>query len=110
MLLTLPSELLEQIILLCALSSSFSSIAALSEVSKRVYEIIYCSGDTHLWRGIFLAAFGDPRRGGEVMRREWVDQDLGAQEEIDWKRECIRRFRARKVLMNAELYEDEEVR
>jgi hypothetical protein len=109
MLLTLPSELLEQIILFCAISSSFTSIAALSAVAKRLYEIVYCSGDSHLWRGIFLAAFGDPRRGAEVVRREWVDGELGLEEEIDWKKECVRRVRARKVLINAESYGDEEV-
>jgi hypothetical protein len=111
MLLTLPSELLEQIILFCALSGSsgFASIAALSAVAKRLYEIVYYSGDSHLWRGIFLAAFGDPRRGGDVVRREWADKELGVQEEIDWKKECIRRLRARKVLLNAESYGDEEV-
>jgi hypothetical protein len=107
MLSTLPSELLERIIITCASSGSFTSIGALSAVVKRLYEIIYCSEDNHLWRGIFLTVFGDPRRGKEVVRREWINKELGAQEGIEWKKECIRRLRARKVLMNADSYEDE---
>ncbi len=61
--LSLPTELLENIILLSTLprQSGPRSITALAQTCHLLRSLIYNTVDSHLWREIFLAAFDDSR-------------------------------------------------
>ncbi|KAF9014497.1 hypothetical protein BDZ89DRAFT_995144 [Hymenopellis radicata] len=61
--LSLPTELLENIILLSTLppQNGPRSITAMAQTCHLVRSLIYNTVDSHLWREIFLATFDDPR-------------------------------------------------
>ncbi|KAH9938897.1 uncharacterized protein BXZ73DRAFT_76390 [Epithele typhae] len=60
-LLTLPSELLENICLSCVLQGNPLSIAALAQTCRTLRLLIYHTADSHLWRSLCLVYFDDPR-------------------------------------------------
>ena len=67
-LLSLPSELLENVIVSCVENIDTNGdtlthpIAALAQTCQQLRTLIYNAVDNHLWRSLFLAAFDDPRR------------------------------------------------
>lgn len=91
----LPSELLEQIIIASATVVPPFSIAALSETCKFLYFLIYKrdSTDHHLWRGIFLATFDDPRPALKHLTIIY-----GERAEFGWEYEFKARMRAAQVI------------
>lgn len=69
---SLPTEVIETIIL-CTTSEGLPSvIGTLSLTCRTLHALIYEATDHHLWRAIFLSTFDDPRRlkyfdSGELM-------------------------------------------
>jgi hypothetical protein len=60
-LLTTPVEIIEYILTLLAADAEPYAIAALAATCRWLYDMIYGSPDSHLWREIFLTTFDDPR-------------------------------------------------
>jgi hypothetical protein len=57
---SLPSELVEQILVLCAALDDPRSIASLAATSRRYRATVYAPENQHLWRSIYLTTFDDP--------------------------------------------------
>lgn len=87
--LSLPSELLEFILILCAIYEFPESIAAIAQTCRFFHALIYSTPDTHLWRSIFLATFDDPRSIAEIRIRP-LNVDF-EQQTYDWQSEFIQR-------------------
>ncbi|KAF5350748.1 hypothetical protein D9758_010374 [Tetrapyrgos nigripes] len=60
-LLSLPTEIHEEILVYCALYGSYPSVSAVSQTCRSLRDIFYNATDTAIWREIFLLAFDDPR-------------------------------------------------
>ena len=60
-LLTIPVEIIEYILTLLAVDGEPHAIAALAAACRLLYNMVYESPDSHLWREIFLTTFDDPR-------------------------------------------------
>ena len=108
--LTLPTELIEQILILTAFYGFPAAIAQLSCTCRYFHHLVYRSTDSHLWREVFLTTFDDPRlvlgritsattfspgnftgdRNGELFRTG----EIG----INWEREFIRRMDAVRIM------------
>ncbi|KAJ7581398.1 hypothetical protein C8J56DRAFT_794030 [Mycena floridula] len=93
--LSLPSEVLE-LILICA-SSSPASIAHVSQCCHSLYSLLLTKRnvDAHLWREIFLTTFDDPRPIQEIRRRPFDDAAVETVP-FEWQAEFIRRCRTKK--------------
>ncbi|EIW77505.1 hypothetical protein CONPUDRAFT_167696 [Coniophora puteana RWD-64-598 SS2] len=106
---SLPAEVIEHIFIAASSNASARSIAALAETCKAFHAIIYHAPDHHLWRGIFLAAFDDPRpalRHTAVLHRGARHDDphgtlQAVEDAYDWAREYQRRVKAKSVLARA---------
>ena len=59
---SLPTEVIENIILCTAEEGFPHAIGALSQTCRAFHTLIYKAGDHHLWRAIFLSTFDDPRK------------------------------------------------
>ncbi|KIY47226.1 hypothetical protein FISHEDRAFT_73057 [Fistulina hepatica ATCC 64428] len=59
--LSLPEEILEEVIVSISQGGSASSISVISQVCRSLRQFVYLSPDGHLWRRVFLATFDDPR-------------------------------------------------
>lgn len=59
---SLPTEVIEAVILCTAAGRFPSAIGALSQTCRALYALIYQATDHHLWRAIFLSTFDDPRK------------------------------------------------
>jgi hypothetical protein len=57
---SLPSELVEHILILCAALNDPRSIASLAATSRRYRATVYAPENQHLWRSIYLTTFDDP--------------------------------------------------
>jgi len=60
-LLTIPVEIMEYILTLLAADGEPHAIAALAAACSLLYNMVYKSPDSHLWREVFLTTFDDPR-------------------------------------------------
>ena len=60
-LLSLPAELLENILICCSAHGHPSSTAALAQTCQQLRTLVYHAADRHLWRAVFLTTFDDPR-------------------------------------------------
>lgn len=58
---SLPSELVEDVLVSCAANRHPVSIAALAQTCRQFRTLIYDTADSHLWRSLFLTTFDDPR-------------------------------------------------
>lgn len=90
MLLNLPTEIQEAIVVECALVRP-SIIAALAKTCHALRLLIGIPPDHHLWRSIFLSLFDDPRPALSIQSGEPLDHYAAS---FDWQREAQRRFRA----------------
>ena len=61
LLLSLPVEVTEDILVLLAANSSPRSISALAQTCRHLRQLIYDPLDKFLWRRVFLTTFDDPR-------------------------------------------------
>jgi hypothetical protein len=93
-LLAVPAEVLESILVFCALANCPSAITALSETCRFFYELIYKTPDNHLWREIFLAVFDDPRSLHNMLRRPIAGNNEGPFA-YDWLQEFQHRIAAK---------------
>lgn len=85
-LLTLPSELLEHVVVALAIIHP-TSIAELSKTCQKLHSLIYNPDDSHLWREILLTTFDDPRAAihqSELLR--------GVKNSFDWCKEFQNRI------------------
>ncbi|CDO77836.1 hypothetical protein BN946_scf184714.g11 [Trametes cinnabarina] len=62
--LTLPTEVVELILINAAAAGHPETIAAFSQTSRAHRDLVYGPSDQHLWREIFLTTFDDPRVTG----------------------------------------------
>lgn len=85
--LTLPPELLEEILVNIAESDKPTSIAALAQCCRALRRLVYDPVDRFLWRRIFLTTFDDPRVALP-----------GKFESFDWGRAYRSRIHAQLVL------------
>ncbi|KAF8626625.1 hypothetical protein AX15_004781 [Amanita polypyramis BW_CC] len=82
MLSSVPQELIEHILVLTAHDGFQTTVAALSQTCKHFYCFLGLRNDNrHLWRELFLAVFGDPRR---------------PKDEYNWQKEFVSRVQAAK--------------
>ncbi|OSX55802.1 hypothetical protein POSPLADRAFT_1063500 [Postia placenta MAD-698-R-SB12] len=96
---TLPAELLEHVLLLAAPASP-AAPAALARTCRAFAALVYAAPDQHLWRGLFLRAWDDPRAlSGEGSARS--REGAGAGAGIDWGREYRRRVAAQRWFASA---------
>jgi hypothetical protein len=102
MLLELPTEVLEAIILDCAVAQP-TILASLAQTCRALRALISHPTDQHLWRTIFLLNFDDPRCVLAVERG--ISQELVS---FDWQRETQRRYRAQFRMDRAAVTEMEE--
>ncbi|CCA66842.1 hypothetical protein PIIN_00604 [Serendipita indica DSM 11827] len=102
MLLNIPTEIQEVIILDAAIVSP-ASIASLSATCSLLRTLINIPLDGHLWRSIFLAFFDDPRQALSLESNTPVDKVV-----FNWQREAQRRFRAKFRLEQSHTAEIEE--
>ncbi|KAI0631740.1 hypothetical protein C8Q77DRAFT_1159486 [Trametes polyzona] len=87
---SLPTEVVERILVFAAATNSPESIAAFSQTCRAHRELIYGASDTHLWREIFLATFDDPREssGGPGWHAALArKRDSPSETPFDWGRE-----------------------
>ncbi|KAI0667551.1 hypothetical protein C8Q78DRAFT_1053852 [Trametes maxima] len=61
---TLPTEVVELILISTAAGGFPAAIATFSQTCRALRDLIYGSSDQHLWREIFLTTFDDPRVSG----------------------------------------------
>jgi len=102
----LPQEIVEEILILCALFNSPGSIASLSQTSRHFRDIVYDTTDNHLWREIYLSTFDDPRPSLNFLRapvphgtsQNGVDSDFSA---FGWRVRYQSLIQAEKVLRKA---------
>ncbi|KAH9840610.1 uncharacterized protein C8Q71DRAFT_740270 [Rhodofomes roseus] len=59
---SLPTEVVEIILVIAAVDGFPSAIGALSQTCRAFHTLTYDAADHHLWRTIFLSTFDDPRR------------------------------------------------
>jgi hypothetical protein len=90
MLLNLPTEIQEAIVVECAIVRP-SMIAALAKTCHALRLLIGIPPDHHLWRSIFLSIFDDPRPALSIQSGEPLGHSAAS---FDWQREAQRRFRA----------------
>ncbi|RDB18929.1 hypothetical protein Hypma_014374 [Hypsizygus marmoreus] len=99
----LPSELLEQTLILTASSRFPSAIAALGRTCRYFHRLIYHSPDNHLWRQVFLAIFDDPRPLSRLLRcanaaGPMSDSGPSTDTPFDWAGEFMRRMDAARLI------------
>lgn len=86
--LALPQEVVEQSLINCEVED----VASAAQTCHRAHNIVYGS-DNHIWRGLFLRLFDDPRTAPTT----------GATcTPFDWRTELQRRIVARNVLLSRE--------
>ncbi|KAI9065682.1 hypothetical protein FKP32DRAFT_1567364 [Trametes sanguinea] len=61
---TLPTEVVELILINAAAAGHPETIAAFSQTCRAHHDLVYGPSDQHLWREIFLSTFDDPRVTG----------------------------------------------
>ncbi|KAF9814270.1 hypothetical protein IEO21_05209 [Rhodonia placenta] len=86
-LISIPLELVENILVYCVADGSSSSIASLASTCRALRVVIYNASDHHLWRRIFLTTFDDPRKLSSVKP-----------DDFDWRAEFTRRVQAKLFL------------
>ncbi|KZT66310.1 hypothetical protein DAEQUDRAFT_730429 [Daedalea quercina L-15889] len=59
---SLPTEVVEIIVVHAAAGGFPAAIGALSQTCRTFHSLIYEAADHHLWRAIFLSTFDDPRQ------------------------------------------------
>ena len=108
--LTLPPELIEQILILAALYGFPSAIAQFGCTCSYFHQLVYRSTDNHLWREVFLTTFDDPRlvlgrinsattfSPGKMSRRGHGDNFRTGEVVFNWGREFIRRIDAMRIM------------
>jgi hypothetical protein len=102
--LTLPPELIEKILIICAADSHPSSIAKLAYTCTHFHRLIYQSDDIHLWREVFLATFDDPRLISHTWNRALVTRSSAGERvgevelPLHWMTEFVRRLDAKRTL------------
>ncbi|EED83335.1 predicted protein [Postia placenta Mad-698-R] len=103
---TRPAELLEHVLLLAAPASP-TAPAALARTCRAFAALVYAAPDQHLWRGLFLRAWDDPRAcgggaGGDPRALPGTGV-VGSREAagIDWGREYRRRVAAQRWFASA---------
>lgn len=71
-LISIPLELVENILVYCVADGSSSSIASLASTCRALRVVIYNASDHHLWRRIFLTTFDDPRKLSSVKPGKFI--------------------------------------
>ena len=59
---SLPPEVIEYILITAVAAGDAESVAAVAATCKYLFEIVYDTLDSHLWRSLFCTTFDDPRR------------------------------------------------
>ncbi|KAH7924179.1 hypothetical protein BV22DRAFT_1105634 [Leucogyrophana mollusca] len=95
--LRIPSELIENVVVILALLECPSAIAALSQTNKQLFDLIYRSPDHHLWREVFLTTYDDPRPSLQHIRR-LCDKQSDPVDSFDWAFEYQRRVQCDKLV------------
>ena len=93
--LTLPPEIIEQVLISTAAAGFPHAIAAFAQTSKSNHALVYDTKDQHLWREVFLTTFDDPRAsGGGPGWGECVSSasDRHKEDAVDWGVEFRRRI------------------
>ncbi|OSX63125.1 hypothetical protein POSPLADRAFT_1056485 [Postia placenta MAD-698-R-SB12] len=101
---TLPAELLEHVLLLAAPASP-AAPAALARTCRAFAALVYAAPDQHIWRGLFLRAWDNPRgTWGDLCALPGpgvVGSRDAAGAGIDWGREYRRRVAAQRWFASA---------
>ncbi|KAH7886794.1 hypothetical protein F5I97DRAFT_1808060 [Phlebopus sp. FC_14] len=93
-LLTLPPELIEAIVIV---ANSPKTISALARTCRSLHALVYNSQDSHLWRALFLATWDDPRPA--LSHMALLDPRAGEREDAwDWGVEYRRRAQGERWL------------
>ena len=73
---SLPSELIEEIIIVSALLGDVRAPSTLAQTCRAFRTLIYHQAHKHLWREMFLVLYDDPRPSHEVRAHGRVPQQL----------------------------------
>ncbi|KAI9056274.1 hypothetical protein FKP32DRAFT_1586153 [Trametes sanguinea] len=69
---TLPTEILEDIIVAVVASGSAETVAAVAATCRNMFNAVYKAEDQHLWRSIYRTIFDDPRNlRGRCLDLNW---------------------------------------
>lgn len=90
---TLPSELLQLIIIAAVANGPISTLAAISETCRAFHSLIYSPADHNLWREIFSNIFDDPR-----LALTYLAILHGEQPDVQWREALKLRMRAAQVV------------
>ncbi|KAG6860141.1 hypothetical protein C0995_015246 [Termitomyces sp. Mi166 len=95
----LPSELIEEALVIAAARGFPSAIAAFGSSCRHFHHLVYHSVDHHLWREIFLTTFDDPRSVLRLLRNTTTTGPGGGDKDIvfDWAGEFQRRMNAARL-------------
>jgi hypothetical protein len=70
-------EIMEHILTLLAADGEPHAIAALAATCRLLYNIVYGSPNSHLWREIYLTTFDDPRPARRIVYRRVSTMPFG---------------------------------
>src|SRR6266849_8437798 len=73
---SLPSELIEEIIIIATLLGDVRAPSKLAQTCRAFRALVYHQVHKHLWREMFLIHFDDPRPAHEVRAHGRVPQQL----------------------------------
>ncbi|GLB43061.1 hypothetical protein LshimejAT787_1205100 [Lyophyllum shimeji] len=98
----LPSELLEETLVITAAGGFPSAIAAFGRTCRYFHRLVYRSPDHHLWRQVFLTIFDDPRPVLKRLRDATLTGPTGNKScdsdvAVDWPGEFMRRMDAARL-------------
>ncbi|KAI0074910.1 hypothetical protein K474DRAFT_1664918 [Panus rudis PR-1116 ss-1] len=93
-LLSLPSEIIELIVVNLAVAGHTESVAAIAQSCHAMRNLVYGATDQHLWREIYLSIFDDPRLADEADRECYHSEERPSSmlEHYDWGAECRQRI------------------
>ncbi|KAI8968635.1 hypothetical protein BD414DRAFT_504186 [Trametes punicea] len=86
---TLPSEILENILIVVVAIGDAESVAAVASTCKALFNTVYRATDKHLWRSFFCITFDDPR----ILH--WC-----APNDYDWRTNFQDRVRSRRFVVH----------
>ncbi|KAH9896104.1 hypothetical protein C8Q73DRAFT_466138 [Cubamyces lactineus] len=87
---SVPPEVIEYILITAVAGGDAESVASVATTCKYLFEIVYETLDSHLWRSLFCTTFDDPRR--------LVLQVYASDAPLNWRRLFTERVRARRYV------------
>lgn len=103
----IPIELIQRTLIFCCPSD----VAAFSQACRFTYNIVYCAGDQHLWRQLYLRyPLDNPYKVAEDRKAVHIPCSVGNLTPLDWKDHLTSVVKAEKAACNEPSLVSEEDR